>query len=44
MRYLLLLVTAAALTAAAEMNMTVAQLVAFIRSSVQLKQPDIKVA
>jgi hypothetical protein len=44
MRYLLLLVTAAVLTAASEMNMTVAQLVMFIRSSVELKQPDVKVA
>ncbi len=44
MRCLLVLVTAAILTAAGEMNLTVAQLVMFIRSSVQLKQPDIKVA
>jgi hypothetical protein len=44
MRYLLVLVTAAVLTAAGEMNMTVAQLVMFIRSSVELKQPDRQVA
>jgi hypothetical protein len=44
MRYLLVLVTAAVLTAASETNMTVAQLVMFIRSSVALKQPDVKVA
>ncbi len=44
MRFLLVLVTAAILTAATEMNMTVAQLVMFIRSSVELKQPDVKVA
>jgi hypothetical protein len=44
MRYLLFLVTATVLFAASEMSMTVAQLVMFIRSSVELKQPDIKVA
>jgi hypothetical protein len=44
MRFLLVLVTAAILTAAGEQNMTVAQLVMFIRSSVQLKQPDRQVA
>jgi hypothetical protein len=44
MRFLLVLVTAAILTAAGEMTMTVAQLVMFIRSSVELKQPDVKVA
>jgi hypothetical protein len=44
MRYLLLLVTASLLVAASEMNMSVAQLVMFIRSSVELKQPDVKVA
>jgi len=44
MRCLLLLVTAAILTAAGEMNLTVAQLVMFIKSSVQLKQPDRQVA
>ena len=44
MRFLLVLVTAGILTAAGEMTMTVAQLVMFIRSSVELKQPDVKVA
>jgi hypothetical protein len=44
MRCLLIVLTAALLTAASEMNMTVAQLVMFIRSSVELKQPDSKVA
>ncbi|MGA2881146.1 MAG: hypothetical protein ABSG13_19530 [Bryobacteraceae bacterium] len=44
MRFLLVLVTAAVLTAAGEMNLTVAQLVMFIRSSVELKQPDRQVA
>jgi hypothetical protein len=44
MRFLLVLVTAAVLSAAGEMNLTVAQLVMFIRSSVQLKQPDRQVA
>jgi hypothetical protein len=44
MRFLLVLVTAAILTAAGEQNMTVAQLVMFIRSSVELKQPDRQVA
>jgi hypothetical protein len=44
MRCLLVLVTAALLTAAGEMNLTVAQLVMFIKSSVQLKQPDRQVA
>jgi len=44
MRCLLVLVAAAILSAAGEMNMTVAQLVMFIRSSVELKQPDVKVA
>jgi hypothetical protein len=44
MRCLLVFVAAAILTAAGEMNMTVAQLVMFIRSSVELKQPDVKVA
>ena len=44
MRYLLVLVTAALLSAAGEMNLTVAQLIMFIRSSVQLKQPDRQVA
>ena len=44
MRFLLVLVTAAVLSAASEMNLTVAQLVMFIRSSVELKQPDRQVA
>jgi hypothetical protein len=44
MRCLLIVFTAALLTAASEMNMTVAQLVMFIKSSVELKQPDSKVA
>ena len=44
MRCLLILLTAVVLTAASEMTMTVAQLVMFIRSSVELKQPDSKVA
>jgi hypothetical protein len=44
MRCLLVFVTAAILTAAGEMNMTVAQLVMFIKSSVELRQPDVKVA
>ncbi|MGA2215949.1 MAG: hypothetical protein ABSH31_21940 [Bryobacteraceae bacterium] len=44
MRGLLIVLTATLLTAASEMNMTVAQLRMFIRSSVELKQPDNKVA
>jgi hypothetical protein len=44
MRFLLVLVTAAILTAAGEISMTVAQLDMFIRSSVELKQPDRQVA
>lgn len=45
MRFLLVLATAAILTAATpEMSLTVAQLVMFIRSSVELKQPDRQVA
>jgi hypothetical protein len=44
MRCLLVVVTAALLGAAGEMNLTVAQLVMFIKSSVQLKQPDRQVA
>ena len=44
MRFLLVLATAAILTAAAEMSMSVEQLVMFIRSSVELKQSDAKVA
>ena len=44
MRCLLLLVTAFALTAAGEMPLTVQKLTDFIRSAVQLKQPDKQVA
>src|ERR1041384_3590609 len=44
MRCLLYLVTAAALAAAPEMSLTVAKLTAFLRSTVQLKQPDRQVA
>ena len=44
MRCLLIVLTAALLTAATEMSMTVAQLQMFIRSAVQLKQPDKQVA
>jgi hypothetical protein len=44
MRFWLVFVTAAILTAAVEMSMTVAQLAMFIRSSIELKQPDVKVA
>jgi hypothetical protein len=44
MRCWLILVTAALLTAAGEMNLTVAQLEMFIRSAVDLKQPDRQVA
>jgi hypothetical protein len=44
MRFLLVLITAGILTAAGEMNLTVAQLEMFIRSAVQLKQPDRQVA
>ena len=44
MRYLLVLVTVAVLSAASELNMTVAQLEMFIRSSVELKHPDKQVA
>lgn len=45
MRFLLVLVTSVILSAAtAEMSLTVAQLVMFIRSSVDLKQPDRQVA
>jgi len=44
MRFLLILVTAAALIAASEISLTAAQVVMFIRSSIELKQPDIKVA
>jgi hypothetical protein len=42
--FMFVFATAAVLIAAGEMNLTVAQLVAFIRSSVELKQPDVKVA
>jgi hypothetical protein len=44
MRCLLLLATALALAAAGEMSLTVAKLTDFIRSAVQLKQPDKQVA
>ena len=44
MRYLLLLISASALFAAAQMSLTVEKLKAFIESAVQLKQPDIQVA
>lgn len=44
MRCLLPLVTAFALTAAGEMPLTVAKLTDFIKSAVQLKQPDKQVA
>lgn len=44
MRCLLYLVTALALLASTEMSLTVEKLVAFLRSSVQLKQPDKQVA
>jgi hypothetical protein len=44
MRCLLLFTAAVILTAANEINMSVAQLVMFIRSSVELKQPDRQVA
>jgi len=44
MRWVLCLVTAAALAATAEMSLTVDQLVKFIRSAIQLKQPDKQVA
>src|SRR5579871_1279760 len=44
MRYLLLLVSAAALFAASQMSLTVEKLKAFIESAVQLKQPDAQVA
>ncbi len=44
MRYLLCLVTAVTLAAAPEISLTVDKLVAFVRSSVQLKQPDKAVA
>src|SRR5580698_356444 len=44
MRCLLILVTAALLTAASDINRTVPQLEMFIRSAVELKQPDRQVA
>jgi hypothetical protein len=44
MRYLLLLVSAAALFAASQMSLTVEKLKAFIESTIQLKQPDAQVA
>lgn len=44
MRYLVCLVTAVALAASSELSLTVEKLVAFIRSSIQLKQPDKQVA
>ena len=44
MRCLLLLVTSFALAAAGEMPLTVEKLTDFIRSAVQLKQPDKQVA
>jgi hypothetical protein len=44
MRCLLCLVAALCLTAASEMSLTVDKLVAFVKSSVQLKQPDKQVA
>jgi len=44
MRCLLLLVTSLVLTAASEMPLTVAKLTDFIKSAVQLKQPDKQVA
>jgi hypothetical protein len=44
MRCLLIVLTAALLTAASEMTVTVADLVKFIHSAVELKQPDRQVA
>jgi hypothetical protein len=44
MRCLLYLVTALALTASTEMSLTVEKLAAFLRSTIQLKQPDRQVA
>lgn len=44
MRFLLVVATTVGLAASAEMSMTVQQLTAFIRSAVQLKQPDKQVA
>jgi len=44
MRFLLVLAAALSLAAAGEMSLTVEKLAAFIRSAVQLKQPDKQVA
>ncbi|HYL78824.1 MAG TPA: hypothetical protein VEU96_31835, partial [Bryobacteraceae bacterium] len=44
MRFLLYLIAAAALAATAEMSLTVEKLVGFIKSAVQMKQPDRQVA
>ncbi len=44
MRYVLFLVAAAGLAAAADMSLTVEKLKAFIASTIQLKQPDAQVA
>ena len=44
MRWILSLVTALALAATSEMSLTVNQLVKFIQSAIQLKQPDRQVA
>src|SRR5579864_6548814 len=44
MKWVLCLVTAVGLAATAEMSLTVAKLVAFVRSTIQLKQPDKQVA
>jgi hypothetical protein len=44
MRYLLCLITAAALAATADANLTVDKLVAFVRSSIQMKDSDVQVA
>jgi hypothetical protein len=44
MRWILCLITALGLAATAEMNLTVAKLVQFIHSAIDLKQPDRQVA
>src|SRR5712691_10599094 len=44
MRCILCLATALGLAAAADMSLTVDKLVAFVKSTVQLKQPDKQVA
>ena len=44
MRWILCLVTALGLAATAEMSLTVAQLIQFIHSAIELKQPDRQVA